>query len=136
MGLLGDMFKKKPRILLADDDPSVRALVADVLATQDYEVVAAEDGVAALALFQKGKYDLLILDVHMPRLEGPELLEAIRALPGGKEQPVMMLTSEKLTGTINKVFELHAVDYMFKPFGVKDLLVKVNAQLASKKNAP
>ena len=136
MGLLDGMFKKKPRILLADDDPSVRSLVADVLATQDYDVVAAEDGVEALALFQKGKYDLLILDVHMPRLEGPQLLEAIRALPGGKDQAVMMLTSEKLTGTINKVFELNAVDYMFKPFGVKDLLVKVNGYFAAKKKTP
>ena len=129
MGLLGDLLKSKRRILVADDNPAVRDLVSDVLSAEGFSVTATKDGQEALEAFAPDKFDLLILDVHMPKLEGPELLAKIRALPGGKEQAVMMLTSEKLSGTIAKVFELNAAEYMFKPFQVTDLLLKVNASL-------
>ena len=132
MGLLGDLFRTKPKILVVDDDFHVRDLAVDVLSSQGYQVVAAADGLDALALLRNYRFSLVILDVRMPKMDGLEVLESIRALPGGKDQAVMMLTSEDLSSTINRAFELKAVDYILKPFSIKDLLGKVNAHFSPK----
>ncbi|MFA6004529.1 MAG: response regulator [Elusimicrobiota bacterium] len=125
--------KKQTRILVADDDYMVRSLVSDVLKTQGYEVDTVEDGLEAINSVRKNPYDLVILDVHMPRMEGTEALEVIRLMPEGKKLGVIMLTSDNLAGTLIKSYELGAISYMPKPFSSAQLIGKVRAYLENKK---
>lgn len=130
MGLLESLWgRRAPKILAVDDDPMIRDLVKDLLSTQGYQVDTAEDGVQGLAKFKNGRYDLLILDCRMPRMDGTEMLDAVRATPEGKKQAVLMLSSEKMMGTIVRAFELGIIEWIPKPFASKDLLAKVIAHL-------
>ncbi len=81
------------RILVVDDDPSVRALVRDVLELEGYEVDLADDGFSALRRIEAGRPDAVVLDVMMPGLDGHAVLSRIRSSDGGRELPVIMLTA-------------------------------------------
>jgi DNA-binding response OmpR family regulator len=81
------------RILVVDDDPSVRALVRDVLALEGHDVRLAEDGYAALRAVAAERPDCVVLDVMMPGMDGHEVLARLRATAGGLELPVLMLTA-------------------------------------------
>ncbi|MDD5656301.1 MAG: response regulator [Elusimicrobia bacterium] len=134
--MLGKLFGMgKPRILVADDEESVRSLVCDLLYAQGYKVESVVDGQEAVKRFKDKKFDLIVLDVHMPRLEGPQALEVIRMMPGGKDVGVIMLTSESSMGTFMQAFELGAITYIAKPFSPAKLLAQVEAYFA-KKNGP
>jgi two-component system chemotaxis response regulator CheY len=135
MGLLDRLFNRpqKRRILVVDDDPDVRNLVSDLLNIEGYEVHMAVDGMEGLAKLKKGGFDLLISDINMPRLTGPELLKVIRASPDLKSQPVMMLSSEGMIDTLNDVFAMGVVTFIPKPFQAHELLTKVSAFFASRK---
>jgi len=119
--------KAKPRILIADDDLDVRSLVTEALDSQGYKVVSVSDGEEAVNLLRREKFDLVILDVHMPRLEGPKVLEVIRQMPATKDLGVIMLTSEVIMGTIMDVCQLGIFAYIPKPFTIAKLIEKVNA---------
>ena len=106
---------KKLRILSADDNPQVRALVKEVLSLEGYLVDSVEDGQEAIDRLRKQSYDLVILDVHMPKLEGPQVLELIRLMPNCKDVGVIMLTSEAVTTTFTHAYELGVVNYIMKP---------------------
>ena len=135
MGLLADFWARgKPKILAVDDDPSIRELVAFVLTERGYHVETAEDGLQGLEKFKKGTFDLLILDCRMPRLDGTQLLDAIRATPEGRKQAVIMLSSENMLGPIYKSYELGIIEWIPKPFSAESLLAKVNAHLNAPKN--
>ena len=135
MGLLDRFLKKRPakrRILVADDDPNVRNLVTDLLTIEGYEVVQANDGMEALARLKKERFDLLITDVHMPRLEGPQLIKILRTSQEHRDQPIMVLSSEGMISTLNEVFEMGALAYLPKPFQAHDLIAKVTAFFAKR----
>lgn len=121
--------KSGRRILVVEDDPAVLDLVKDILSGQGYDVVTANDGVQGLARYNRGAFDLLILDGRMPRIGGLELLDAIRAMPAGRKQPVIMLSAENMLGPINKAYELGIAAWIAKPFTAKDLITKVQAAL-------
>lgn len=125
--------KGKPRILVADDDYMVLSLIADILKTQGYEVDTVGDGQEAVRRLSEKKYDLVILDVHMPRMDGTQVLEVIRLMPGGQDLGVLMLTSDNMTGTLIRSYELGVVNYMPKPFSAGQLIEKVKAYLKNKK---
>lgn len=141
MGFLNDLWAKiadgagsgAPRILVVDDDPDIRGLVKDILETQNYAVDVVVDGFQALARYKKGAYALMIIDRRMPRMDGNELLEAIRSRPGGKEQRVIMLSAENMLGPIDKAYALGISDWIAKPFTASALLTKVDAQLKAAK---
>jgi CheY-like chemotaxis protein len=131
-----DRFFNKPkrrRILVVDDDPDVRNLVSDLLSIEGYEIVMAVDGMEGLAKLKKGGFDLVISDINMPRLSGPEMLKVIRSSPDLKAQPVMMLSSEGMIETLNDVFATGVVTFIPKPFQAHELLTKVAAFFASRK---
>src|SRR5690606_27825980 len=86
---------RRPRVLVADDSPIIREIVSDVLAREGVEVMLAEDGKIALECLERGEFDLVISDVEMPRLNGLELLTAIRERSG--TLPVVMLTTRSTT---------------------------------------
>jgi DNA-binding response OmpR family regulator len=115
------------RILLIDDEQRVLRFVSRGLRTEGYVVDSADNGADGLRMALTAGYDLIILDLLMPGLDGPTVLRRIvRKLP---EQQVMVVSC--LTGTETKVscFEQGAGDYLAKPFSLDELLARVRAQL-------
>jgi len=115
------------RILVADDEPSVRDSVGYALTQEGFEVSPAEDGDQAAAMLSDGvPYDLLILDIMMP---GPSGLEICRDVRSRSAVPIIVLTAKD--AEVDKVvgLEVGADDYVTKPFSVRELLGRVHAQL-------
>jgi DNA-binding response OmpR family regulator len=117
----------KAHILIAEDDTNIRLGLIATLESEGYDVVAASDGAQALKLYPQSKYDLVILDVMMPRVSGYDVCRELRA--GGATLPVLFLTAKG--EEVDKVvgLKLGADDYVVKPFGVHELLARVEALL-------
>jgi DNA-binding response OmpR family regulator len=115
-----------PRILLVDDEHSVQKLLAYPLRKEGYEVVSALDGREALDRLRDGTFDLVVLDVMLPKLDGFEVCRQVRAR---STVPIIMLTAK--TEEIDKVLglELGADDYITKPFSVREFRSRVKAVL-------
>ena len=115
------------KILLAEDDPNIRLGLVATLESEGYDVTAAGDGAQALKLFPQEKFDLVILDVMMPKASGYEVCRALRAQ--GARVPILFLTAKG--EEIDKVvgLKIGADDYVTKPFGVHELLARVEALL-------
>jgi DNA-binding response OmpR family regulator len=120
------MADRAPRILLADDEQAIQTLLSYPLQKDGYEVVRASDGREALARFAEQPFDLVVLDVMMPRLDG---LEVCRRLRSRSSVPIIMLTAK--AEEIDKVLglELGADDYITKPFNHLELMARVRAVL-------
>jgi len=115
------------KILVVDDDADLRGLIAFALRQGGYLVLEAPDGPTGLAAFAEEKPDLVLLDVNMPRLNGFQVLERIRA--SGSAKPVMMLTVRSAEEDQVRGLDLGADDYLPKPFSPKTLLARVRALL-------
>jgi DNA-binding response OmpR family regulator len=117
---------RPPRILLVDDEQSIQTLLSYPLRKDGYEVVQAADGREALARFGEGAFDLVVLDVMMPRVDG---LEVCRRLRAKSTVPIIMLTAK--AEEIDKVLglELGADDYITKPFSLREFRSRVKAAL-------
>jgi DNA-binding response OmpR family regulator len=120
------MVDRPPRILLVDDEQSIQTLLSYPLRKDGYEVVQATDGREALARFGESAFDLVVLDVMMPRLDG---LEVCRRLRAKSSVPIIMLTAK--AEEIDKVLglELGADDYITKPFSLREFRSRVKAAL-------
>jgi DNA-binding response OmpR family regulator len=120
------MADRPPRILLVDDEQSIQTLLSYPLRKDGYEVVQANDGREALARFGETSFDLVVLDVMMPRLDG---LEVCRRLRAKSSVPIIMLTAK--AEEIDKVLglELGADDYITKPFSLREFRSRVKAAL-------
>jgi len=117
------------RILVVDDDPVTRALVRDVLEVEGYEVTAVPDGFAALRQVQLARPDCIILDVMMPGLDGHTVLDRLRAMDGGRDLPVIMLTAVTDAAQAWKAWSAGVQCFMTKPFEGADLLDRVGGLL-------
>jgi two-component system OmpR family response regulator len=117
----------KANILVVDDEAGVRDMLADALRMQQYAVATAADGHAALREIYEGDFDLIISDVNMPKVNGFELLERMRA--AGNETPVILLTARGDRADVAVGFRAGADDYVTKPFGLEELLLRVEARL-------
>ncbi len=117
----------KARILIAEDDANIRLGLIATLESEGYDVVAASDGAQALKLYPQSKYDLVMLDVMMPKASGYDVCRELRAAGAGV--PVLFLTAKG--EEVDKVvgLKLGADDYVVKPFGVHELLARVEALL-------
>ena len=117
----------KAQILIAEDDASIREGLRATLESEGCSVTTAANGAQALALWPQGKYDLVILDVMMPRVSGYDVCREIRARD--PRVPVLFLTAKG--EEIDKVvgLRLGADDYVAKPFGVHELLARVESLL-------
>ena len=120
------MAGSAPRILLVDDEDSVQKLLAYPLRKEGYDVVSAIDGREALDRLRDGAFDLVVLDVMLPKLDGFEVCRQVRAR---STVPIIMLTAK--TEEIDKVLglELGADDYITKPFSVREFRSRVKAVL-------
>ena len=117
----------KARILIAEDDANIRLGLAAMLESEGYSVTSAGDGAQALRLFPQEKFDCVILDVMMPKMNGYDVCRELRLRD--KRVPVLLLTAK--SEEIDKVvgLKLGADDYVTKPFGVHELLARVEALL-------
>jgi DNA-binding response OmpR family regulator len=112
-------------ILVAEDDPNILTGLVDTLEREGYEVTTAKNGEEALSLFEAGKFNLLLLDIMMPEVSGYDVCKRIRAKD--EYTPIIMLTAK--SEEIDKVvgLQLGADDYISKPFGVHELIARIQA---------
>src|SRR5215218_5711913 len=120
------MADRAPRILLVDDEQPIQTLLSFPLQRDGYDVVQASDGREALNRFAEQTFDLVVLDVMMPRMDG---LEVCRRLRSRSAVPIIMLTAK--SEEIDKVvgLEIGADDYITKPFSMREFRSRVKAAL-------
>lgn len=120
---------RRTAALLIDDDAKLASLVAEYLGNNEVDVTVAPDGERGLQALKKGHFDVVLLDIMLPGVDGLEVCRRIRALPERAQTPVLMLTAkgddvDKIVG-----LELGADDYLAKPFNPRELLARVRAIL-------
>jgi DNA-binding response OmpR family regulator len=118
-----------PLVLIADDDPLLRAILEHKLAAAGYEVACVEDGRAALEAVRARPPAVLVLDAMMPILDGFEALRRLKADPATKDTCVVMLTALRRQDDIVSALKLGAADYLAKPFNPDELVARL-ARLA------
>jgi putative two-component system response regulator len=121
-----------PKILIVDDDPAFRNLLAGLLRTQGFEIVAAGDGQEALEQFSRCEADLVLLDVQMPRMDGFEVCRQLKKNPENRLTPVVLLTGLGATEDRIQGIEAGANEFLSKPVDRNELLARVRSLLALK----
>jgi two-component system, OmpR family, KDP operon response regulator KdpE len=119
-------MSSQPTILIVDDEPPIRRFLRTSLAAQDYRVVEADTGVAALARLAEERPDLIVLDLGLPDIDGIELIRRIRQ---SVETPIVVLSVRDDEKGKVQALDLGADDYVTKPFGTEELLARVRAAL-------
>ncbi len=114
---------KKPRILYVEDDIYLSFVTKDNLELGGYSIVCCEDGEKALEIFSKSEFDLAIIDVMLPKLDGFSLAKAIRAL--NVNIPILFLSARSMKEDRIKGLEIGGDDYITKPFSIEELLLKI-----------
>jgi DNA-binding response OmpR family regulator len=129
--------RKRRRVLLVDDDARLVHILGLYLEVQQFEVLSAGSGEAAMRLLGAGLPDLIILDIMMPGLDGISLCRLIRSLPGGADLPIIVFTALSDTGDLEAARAAGANQVITKPFNltglgaaVKELLPKALAATA------
>ncbi|MEO7307197.1 MAG: response regulator transcription factor [Ferruginibacter sp.] len=117
----------KPQILLCEDDTNLGMVLKNYLELNDYEVTLERDGKLGLAAFQREKFDLCLLDVMMPNMDGFTLAEEIRDV--NPDVPLFFLSAKTMKDDIIQGYKLGADDYITKPFDSEVLLHKIKAIL-------
>ncbi len=119
------MSKVRFKILLAEDDLNLGVLLVDYLETEGFDVKLCKDGELALIAFQNISFDLCLLDVMMPKMDGFSLANGIRKKD--KKIPIIFITAKSLKEDKLKGYDLGADDYITKPFDEEELLWKIKA---------
>lgn len=115
------------RILLVEDEPTIRTAVRDALRSQGHDVDDTIDGAEGLRRARQGGYDLIVLDLMLPGLDGLEVCRALRR--DGNRTPIIVLTARGGEDDRVRGLQVGADDYVAKPFSVRELLARVAAQL-------
>jgi DNA-binding response OmpR family regulator len=119
-----------PRILLVDDEQPIQTLLSFPLQREGYDVVTVADGREALARFNEQHFDLVVLDLMLPKMDGLEVCRRLRSQTGnGKSVPIIMLTARAEEGDMVLGLEIGADDYITKPFSVREFRSRVKAVL-------
>lgn len=121
-------------ILVVEDDPAIRELIRDSLALIEIETEGAGDGLEALNKLRRKKFDLIILDVNIPKIDGLTLLSKIR--DEGSDIAVLVLSARSQRDDITEGLKIGADDYLIKPFGIEELILRVKAILRRTKTVP
>lgn len=118
---------RKRRLLIVEDEEAIRSGLVDVFVFHGYEVDAVGDGRRGLEYARRGRYDMILLDVMLPGMNGFAVCEALREQD--RDQPIIMLTARVADEDIVNGLRLGADDYVGKPFGVQELVLRVEAVL-------
>ncbi len=123
----------RPRLLIVDDISDNRAILMRRFQRRGFDVVEAECGLTAIELIDKESFDLVLLDVMMPGMDGIETLKRIRSQNSASALPVIMVTAKSESGNIVDALELGASDYVTKPVDFAVALARVNTQISRKR---
>lgn len=124
-----------PKILYAEDDQTLAFLTKDNLEQQGYDVLHCPDGSACFEAFEKNQFDLCVLDIMLPKMDGFDLAAAIRKADA--EIPIIFLSAKTLKEDRLKGLRLGADDYLVKPFSIEELILKIEIFLKrSQKKLP
>lgn len=120
-------MSRKIRLLVVEDEPAIRAGLVDVFLFHGYEVDTAAEGPEGLAKGLSGKFDLILLDVMLPGMDGLEICDRIRR--NDPDQPIILLTARSSDEDVVRGLSLGADDYVAKPFSIAQLVLRVQAVL-------
>ena len=118
---------QKPRILLVEDDPNLSYVIREYLEMLNFETTSCSDGEAGLQAYYRGKYNMIILDVMMPKKDGFSVAEDIRKTDDAT--PIIFLTAKTLKEDRIRGFQAGCDDYITKPFSTEELSLRINAIL-------
>ena len=130
--MAADPFKPVLKVLLVDDVPDTRQVVAVMLEKAGHVVFATESGDSALSLLNHEKVDVIVLDILMPEMDGLSVLKTIR---GTSQAPILMLTAISNAGIMEQSYLMGADDYMVKPFTREKLIARIERLAARVKPA-
>ncbi|WP_319229393.1 response regulator transcription factor [Draconibacterium orientale] len=122
------------RILLVEDDEALRFIVKDNLTEHGYDVEVAADGEIALELFEQHEFDLIVLDVMLPKIDGFKVAETIRKT--NDQVPIIFLTARSMTEDKITGLTIGGDDYIPKPFSMEELLLKIKIFLKRSQSQP
>jgi len=106
------------KILIVEDNPMNMELTLDLLEFYGYDVIQAEDGIKALERLAESKFDLILLDMQLPKMDGLEVLERIKKNPATADIPVIAVTAHAMKGSEEYFMEMGCVDYVSKPIDI------------------
>lgn len=123
----GNVENTAARVLVVEDDPAIRELIGLHLELEGYGVVPSADGSEALRLARAERFDLIVLDIMLPGLDGVSVLGAIRRDSPNRDTPILMLTARREEADTVLGLESGADDYLTKPFGIREFVARVHA---------
>ena len=125
--------KYRQKVLIVDDVTKNIQLVANFLKQAGYEINFAVSGEKALKHVEKESFDLILLDIMMPEMDGFEACKLLKSNPNTSEIPIVFLTAKTDIDSITKAFQIGGIDYITKPFNKAELLARVKTHLTIQK---
>ena len=130
-----DRHASQIRVLVVEDDPHIRELVLLHLGLEGFATASSGDGAEGLQMARTQRFDLIILDLMLPGLDGVTVCRAIRREPHLKDVPILMLTARREESDKVNGLESGADDYLTKPFGIREFVARVRALLRRRRAA-
>ena len=127
-------MENKAAILIVDDEPANLNLLADLLSSAGFTIVAATTGQDALRRAREAQPDLILLDIVMPGLDGYDVCHALKSDSSTQQLPVIFISARDKTADLVKAFQAGGIDYVTKPFQQEELLARVNTHLALRRS--
>jgi len=121
------MSTKKTEILLVDDSTTNIALLTGILEEEGFIIETAFDGKEALKVVMRSSPDLILLDLMMPKMDGYEFLQAIKAIDGKKDIPIIVVSARTKPKEISRALELGALEFLPKPLDIQLFIDKIRA---------
>ena len=121
---------RKKKILIVDDDSTHRFMLGDILSRRGFEISEAEDGLVAIEKVQKQKFDLILMDIHMPKVSGLEVLVEIKSY--NLNIPVILMSAFATIEYVAEAQKRGAIDFLTKPLKLDDIMNSINKALAQK----
>jgi len=122
----------RERILVVDDDANIRALLTVLLENEGYQVLTAADGEASIVTATTEQPDLILLDIRMPKMDGLQACDKLRANPATHAIPVIFLTAFNSHDRLEQAIEMGADDFLAKPIDAVELRIRIRAMLQTR----
>lgn len=127
-------MSESKKVLVVDDEKNIRYILSDFLSSKGFEVSLAKDGQESLDQLENESFDLVITDIHMPRLDGIEMLK--RMEKANRKEKIIIMTGDSTDRRLMELKMPHVVTWLSKPFGMDNLLNVAIAATANKKIRP